>query len=156
MYYSGLGVEKDVARGMALYRRAADAGSATALTNIGFAYETGEGEMQDYAQALAHYRRAAAGGDSIAFNNIANFYDKGLGIEPDGTQAAEWMEKALRAGAGFSRDQMRDNSDNWSLPFRKALQRRLRDQLIYTGPIDGGFGPRTQEAIDKIYRVRVD
>lgn len=49
---------------------------------------------------------------------------------------------------------MRDNSDNWSLPFRKALQRRLADQRLYSGPIDGGLGPLTQAAIDNIFGVR--
>lgn len=64
------------------------------------------------------------------------------------------MEKALRAGATFSRNQMRDNSANWSLSFRKALQKRLVDQKLYSGPIDGGFGTQTQAAIDGIFGVR--
>ncbi|CAN7151050.1 peptidoglycan-binding domain-containing protein [Pararhizobium sp. LjRoot238] len=65
-------------------------------------------------------------------------------------------QRAHRCSPGdyFSRDQMRDNSDNWSLPFRKALQRRLADQRLYSGPIDGGLGPLTQAAIDNIFGVR--
>ncbi|WP_349433446.1 peptidoglycan-binding protein [Pararhizobium sp. A13] len=102
---------------------------------------------------MDYYRRAAQGGDAIAVNNVANFYDKGLSVKADPVLAAERMEKALRAGATFSRDQTRDNSGNWSLPFRKALQRRLADKKLYSGPIDGGFRPQTQAAIS-IFGVR--
>ena len=154
MLYAGLGTQKNVAEGMRLYRKAADGGNATALTNIGYAYETGEGETQDMEKALEFYRRAAEAGDAIAFNNVANFYDKGLSVTADPAEAAAWMEKALRAGATFSRDQMRDNTENWSLAFRMALQQRLSDQKLYSGPIDGGFGPQTQAAIDSIFGVR--
>jgi hypothetical protein len=46
---------------------------------------------------------------------------------------------------------MRDNSDNWSPTFRKALQRHLVEQKLYSGPIDGGFGLQKQSAIDRIF-----
>jgi peptidoglycan hydrolase-like protein with peptidoglycan-binding domain len=47
---------------------------------------------------------------------------------------------------------MRSASDGrWSSGFRQALQVRLHRAGVYDGPIDGSFGPMTQNAIDRIF-----
>jgi ribonuclease BN (tRNA processing enzyme) len=58
------------------------------------------------------------------------------------------MYRALAGGNSFAREQMRSNSGVWGLPFRKALQRQLKDHGVYSGPLDGRFGPTTFAAID--------
>jgi TPR repeat protein len=79
-------------------------------------------------------------------------YEGGQGVAQDSNQSAYWMEKALRDGFEFARDQMRSASDGrWSSGFRQALQVRLHRAGVYDGPIDGSFGPMTQNAIDRIF-----
>ncbi|MGD9211198.1 MAG: peptidoglycan-binding domain-containing protein, partial [Desulfobacteraceae bacterium] len=69
----------------------------------------------------------------------------------DPQQAARWIEAALRAGSDFSRKEMRNNSDAWTLQFRIALQKRLKNTGVYNGTLDGQFGPETRRAIDAIF-----
>ncbi len=48
------------------YHKAADAGNAGAMTNIGFMYDNGHGVKEDYTEAMRWYRKAADRGDDDA------------------------------------------------------------------------------------------
>jgi len=62
MYARGLGVEKDEARAIALYREAAGKGDADAMFNLGILLEDGRGARADVAEAFRLYRAAAEKG----------------------------------------------------------------------------------------------
>jgi hypothetical protein len=66
MYAYGLGIAKDDAEAVRLYREAADWGFAKGQTSLGYMYETGRGVPKDEAQAMRWYRKAAEQGDSNA------------------------------------------------------------------------------------------
>jgi hypothetical protein len=66
MYQHGNGVSQDDTEAMKWYRKAADAGNATAMYNIGWLYENGKGVSRDYTKAKKWYRKAADAGDSDA------------------------------------------------------------------------------------------
>ena len=45
---------------------------------------------------------------------------------------------------------MKTNSRAWNVAFRRELQRLMKQEGVYTGAIDGQFGPGTNRAIDKL------
>ncbi|HEV7462324.1 MAG TPA: peptidoglycan-binding protein [Methyloceanibacter sp.] len=45
---------------------------------------------------------------------------------------------------------MRTHSSAWGLPSRKALQRKLKEGGVYSGPADGKFGATTFATIDAL------
>ncbi|MCX7177970.1 MAG: sel1 repeat family protein, partial [Proteobacteria bacterium] len=64
-------------KAMQWYQKAAEAGDARAMDNIGVLYERGWGIAQNPAEAILWYRRAAAAGDETARENLAR-----LGVQP--------------------------------------------------------------------------
>ncbi len=42
------------------------------------------------------------------------------------------------------------NAIAWSKPFRRELQRLTKEEGVYSGPIDGKFGPKTKRAIEAL------
>ena len=47
---------------------------------------------------------------------------------------------------------MTQNPGAYSREFRMAMQRRLRDEGLYTGAIDGDFGQSTQAAVTAYFK----
>src|SRR5260370_12745515 len=61
------GAPKDDAQAVSWYRRAAEAGNANAMVNLGFMYETNRGGLpKDEAQAVSWYRKATQLGNTDA------------------------------------------------------------------------------------------
>jgi hypothetical protein len=83
---------------MTWYTKAADAGFADALLNLGFMYEKGFGVPQDYAMAMTWYRKAANGGVVNAQLNLGVMYANGRGVPQDYATAVTWYRKAADQG----------------------------------------------------------
>jgi uncharacterized protein len=147
---NGDGVKQNHALALEWYRKAADAGNAQAYNNIGTMYERGRAVRKDKQEALKWYAKAAENGNGQGAQNAAAILD-GIDTENDPVTAAAWMEKALRLGHQGARYQMKDNTTAWSLKFRKALQQRLVEAGVYSGAIDGQFGPSTIRAVEAIF-----
>ncbi len=81
------------------YVKAAHAGSATAMRNLGQLYESGEGLPKDYAAARLWYKRAAANGDVGGMINLGLLYKIGLGVPKDYAAARRWFKRAASVGA---------------------------------------------------------
>jgi TPR repeat protein len=97
-YNNGLGVIRDYAEAVRWYRKAADAGNAQAMHNLGYMYHRGQGVTQDYAEAAYWYRKAADAGNSDGMTNLGWIYKDGLGMTQDYAKAAYWYRKAADAG----------------------------------------------------------
>jgi hypothetical protein len=131
------------------YARAADRGNPTAMVRLGILYQDGNGVLKDEAKAASLYRKAADDGSSAGMHNLALLYDRGHGVDRrDPELAASLMLQALELGDQFSAREMAQNSRRWSLDFRRAFQRRLRDAGFYEGSIDGSFGNSTLSALN--------
>src|SRR5208337_2946327 len=61
------------------YEKAAAAGNAKAMANLGYLYDRG----QDYQKAKEWYEKAAARGSATAMNNLAFLYYQGHGVPQD-------------------------------------------------------------------------
>jgi TPR repeat protein len=73
---------RDFADTLATWRRAAEAGSSAAMTELGSMYEKGEGTPRDFAAAAEWYLEAwDRGGDKWAAYRLSQFYENGLGVE---------------------------------------------------------------------------
>ncbi len=149
-YLNGDGVAKDMNEAMKLYRQAAEKRHPAALFGIGWLYETGNGVGKDEREGLNYYRQAAELGHTGAMSNLSAMLQAGRGGPANTEEAATWMYRALAGGDAVALKQIRSNSASFSLAFRKALQRQLKEKGLYSGPIDGKFGPSTFTALDNL------
>lgn len=99
---TGLGVTKDYAKAMDLYRKAAAHGHPRAMSSIGVMFMMGEGVTPDYKQAVSWFRKAAEAGFHEGCFNLGVAYLKGLGVPKDMAQAYYWFQ--LARGGGYRID----------------------------------------------------
>lgn len=99
MYYSGKGslngsgVERDYAKALEHFRKAARYGSTDAVFSIGFMYYQGAGVAQDYAEALKWLTQAAAVHNGPAQLLLGRMHQYGEGVPKDTQKAIEWYKK---------------------------------------------------------------
>ena len=79
-------------------RNAADAGSASAMYDLGVMYLSGKGLPQSYSDAATWYRKAAGAGNADAMYFLGVLYLSGQGIPQSDADAAAWYRKAADAG----------------------------------------------------------
>ncbi len=100
-YEWGEGVPQDYAAALAWYRRAAEAGGARALVQIGVLLENGMGTERDLPAAAVLFRQAAAAGEVEGSVRLGMLYEWGRGVSQDRCQAAQlYRDAAARGHAG--------------------------------------------------------
>lgn len=152
MYNNAVGLPQNFPEAARWFKRAADLDYPLGMVNLGVLYQQGRGVNQSHAAGVDLYRRAADLGHPAGFHNLALTTDKGLGVtHKDPERAAELIMRALSMRFEFSYKQMTENSRIWSPEFRRAVQRRLKEEGIYSGPIDGEFRQPTIAAITTIF-----
>lgn len=151
MHANGNGVPRNYQAAARWYQKAIDLNHPAAMVNLGILYQRGNGVEKDEAKAADLYRRAADLNQPAGMHNFAALLDAGRGVPRDTERAAELVMKALRYGHEFSFRQMTQNSAGYTREFKMSLQRRLKDEGVYTGPIDGDFGQSTQAAITAFF-----
>jgi TPR repeat protein len=83
---------------IAIYKRAAERGSATSQTWLGYHYERGDGVSRDASEALRYYRMAADQGDPLAEYDAGVMYRDGKGAPADIKEARDWFRKSADQG----------------------------------------------------------
>jgi len=89
---------KDYVKSLPLLNKAAEAGNAAAMYDLGELYYYGQGVPQDYARARAWYQKAAVAGSALAMADLGYLYEHGFGVAQDYAQACTWYQKAAVAG----------------------------------------------------------
>ncbi len=89
---------KDYAEARRLYDKAAAAGYAMAMNNIGATYEGALGVARNYAEAARWYAKAVAAAEPIAMVNLGWQYEHGHGVAQDLAEAHRLYETAAKAG----------------------------------------------------------
>jgi tetratricopeptide (TPR) repeat protein len=90
---------KDFAAARRYYDKAADAGYAMAMNNIGGIYEDGkQGQPTNYAEAAKWYGKAADAGEPVAMMNLGWLYEQGLGVKKDCAETVRLYQTAAKAG----------------------------------------------------------
>jgi len=96
LYNFGVGVAKDGARALTLYRAAAETGDAKAQADLGIrlrGFEAGEIE-QNFDEAAKWLRKAAEQGEASAQANLRTLYFKGKGVPKSIEEGLRWLKKA--------------------------------------------------------------
>ncbi|MGI9412245.1 MAG: hypothetical protein ACR2PM_01150 [Hyphomicrobiales bacterium] len=138
---------KEYADAKEWFERAADLGYPMAAVNIGEFNFEGWGYPKDSKQAARWYLKGAELGSARGHYLYGDLLDLGVGVERDPERAARYILDAIRKGNKSSIYQMRQNAEEWSPEFRKALQVLMRDAGVYDGDIDGAFGRQTRRAV---------
>jgi TPR repeat protein len=100
IHAEGLGVPRDDARALALYRIAAGAGDAVALHGLGKAYQRGRGVVADEGLAQEHFLASARAGYAPAQYERALFHERRLHPDdPDLSAESEAFLNWLRLSA---------------------------------------------------------
>ena len=63
---------------------------------------------------------------------------------------ADVIMEALKGKVQQARDEMLEGAKNWSQEFRRAFQRKLKAENLYSGTVDGIPGQGTRKAIEAI------
>jgi TPR repeat protein len=145
LYANGDGIAEDKEEAARLYRKAADQGYVEAIYNLGLMYSNGEGVEQDKVEAARLYQQAADKGYGSAFYNLGLMYENGEGVEQNRKKAAELVAAAIRKQNAHTLKQV--PFAEWSDTFRRELQRILKQEGVYHGPIDGKASEALSRAV---------
>jgi hypothetical protein len=152
LYEKGLGVATDPARALELYQQSAAQDFPDAVNDMGFIYyQGGLGLAADPTLALDYFARAADLRQPEAMFNYASLIDEGQVAGRGPEDAAKYLYDALRAGSDPVLTQLTTKPEMFKTPARKALQKILKSNAFYDGPLDGDFGKSTQTALKKAY-----
>uniref|UniRef100_A0A914PDE5 Probable UDP-N-acetylglucosamine--peptide N-acetylglucosaminyltransferase SPINDLY n=1 Tax=Panagrolaimus davidi TaxID=227884 RepID=A0A914PDE5_9BILA len=109
-FRDGEGVTPDYSKAAAYYAKAAHAGNAEGMYNLGLLYERGKGVKRDFDESLRWFLKAANGKAEImagsgipeAQHTLGLKYSEGAGVEKNFKTAVEWYEKAIKNGSAAS------------------------------------------------------
>lgn len=161
-YYRGRnGVEKDHARAVSFYRRAAERGYAAAQSSLGYMYATGQGVEKDRRQGFTWTQKAANQGYAEAQRNLAIMYNKGWGVAKNITMAVTWYRKAAEQGhdkAQYDLAQLYSKGAVIPRDDAKALKwfRRSADQGNKQAQTNLGVMYYNGQGVDQSYRTALE
>lgn len=91
MYFMGLGVEKNVEKGLEMYNKAIELNDNFALYELAHRYRFGRGCLEkDYKKAVEFYKKDIDKHKTIeSYRNLAEMYEQGLGVPKDLNKAKE-------------------------------------------------------------------
>jgi TPR repeat protein len=153
MLQAGTGVAKDTVGAVKWLRRGAELGDAASMTLYAGELDEGRTVAKNPVEAMQWYRRAIDNGDTDAFWPLAVILEEGRGTRRDFVEAAFLIYRALQKGDAHSFEQMTTNATNWDVEFRRELQKLLKRDGHYSGPLDGSFGGSTQAALKKVFKA---
>ena len=93
-----IGVPKDEKGAVVWYRRSAELGYSTAMSNLGYCLCHGIGTAKDEKEGLKWTQRSADLGDPVGMNNLGHYLEHGIGTTKDAKKAVEWYQKSVELG----------------------------------------------------------
>jgi uncharacterized protein len=113
---------KDYVRAAPLLLVAAERGSCTAQTYLGYMRQYGLGVTRDYVIAASWFHQASVQGEPTAQFLLGLLYDKGFGVPKDWVEAEVWLNlAAAHADQG--------HRDYWTRVRDSVAQKLTLDQL---------------------------
>lgn len=129
--------------------KAAKAGHATAMYQVGTSYLQGDKAFKvakNQPESRRWYEKAARTGEPESMIMLADLMEHGIGGPRNSREAAQWAFMALR-GRVLQVEGLLQKPQTWSAAFWRALQIELKRAGAYKGQIDGRFGKATLQAI---------
>ena len=133
---AGLGVTKDEAEAVRLYRLAAEQGLAGAQVSLAIMNAHGRGVPLDYAKAMEWYLMAAEQGDATAQFNIGQLYAFGTGVPVDPVFQHMWY--SISSAHGFEAAGSVNRVQRRMTPAQLAEAQRLSREWLAEHPQAGG------------------
>ena len=99
-------IQKDLAKTVELWRKAAEQGDIEAQYNLGVCYYNGIGVMKDLSKAVELWRKAAEQGDTEAQYNLGVCYYNGIGVIKDLSKAVDLWRKAAEQGDDDAKERL--------------------------------------------------
>ncbi|QQO12208.1 sel1 repeat family protein [Bradyrhizobium diazoefficiens] len=81
------------------YRKAADAGSSSAMAGLGVLLINGNGVAKNIAEGRTLIEKAANAGDIEGMINLGSLYGAGVGVKADFALARKWYARAVEANS---------------------------------------------------------
>jgi TPR repeat protein len=125
----GLGVPRDPARAIELYKKAAARDVVAAEVRLGEIYLRGDIALPDFTQAKAYLEKAAYHGDPRAATLLGQMYRIGLGTAADPKDAYVWSEVATLEGGTFARRERDASVAGLSVSDQQAALARAHEIL---------------------------
>ena len=91
LWLNGLGVEKNVLKGLAFLEKSANLGEVHSQYNLGLIYRLGEDVEQDLTKAEYWFKHSAQRGLAAAQIDLGIMYIKGEGIEVNFSESFKWI-----------------------------------------------------------------
>lgn len=111
--------DQNFENGLKYLKRAAYAGQANALYQLGEFYEKGQGVPQDYKNAFGFYLMGALKGDMKSQYRVSRLYLAGRGVPQDFENGLKWLSRAARQGYVVAQKDLADA--RVSIPVLKNL-----------------------------------
>lgn len=143
----GEGVDIDDVQAVFWYRAAAEKGSVSAMNNLGWMLQYGEGVTEDDVEAAKWFLAAAEKGNATAMNSLGLMYATGEGVPRNATIASREIINGMRNGNRWFID---NHEGRVERDVRIEIQKALVAEGVYSGPIDGSFGPGTNAAMEAL------
>lgn len=151
-YQNGVGVAQDQLAAAEWYGRAAANGETFAMLNLGYMYLFGEGVTRDPAEALSLFHAADDAGSIEAKSYIGEVYENATEYYHADT-AAWYYVRALKGGDDWPTTRA---AEDWDNATARAVQRILKDNGFYTGPLDGVMGAGSIAAMKRVLPAAVE
>ncbi|WP_428743079.1 T9SS type A sorting domain-containing protein [Tenacibaculum sp.] len=87
--------EEDYIKAFQLFKKSAEQGNVSAMTDLGVLYKYGKGCKLNYNKAIKWFKKATEKGNSKAAYSLGYMYLKGFGtVKQDYNKAIKWFEKS--------------------------------------------------------------
>jgi TPR repeat protein len=150
-HYQGAGVEQSFEEAVKWFAAAAEQGDAESQYNLALMYFGGAGIGKDDSAAAEWFRKAAEQDHPNANWALGGmYYTGGGGLAKDMSEAARYLMRALKLGSEeATRELLEKRAGGFTSALRKEIQKILTGEGVYSGAIDGSFGPGTQAALQQ-------
>ncbi|MYM54820.1 sel1 repeat family protein [Thalassovita mangrovi] len=152
LYKNGQSVAKNPAEALKWFENGGRAGNVVAMHFAASMHLNAEGVPYNAQAAAEWYQAAADHGSGEAMANLGVLYDNGQGVPYDPEEAAANLMAGLAMGSDHAQNILLGNPNQLSPHTRIAVQKILRNDGLYTGALDGAFGPQTLRAL----RARIE
>jgi len=136
-YVIGKTVEKNIARAVSLYQKAAEMGNSDAMVKLGNCYYRGDGVDKNYELSVIWYQRAIELGNKYAMCNLGLCYFNKTGIKGSGYNATYWIDLSIEHVDAnvLSYLYKRTNSKDWyykaKAKYRKLAEKDDLDAILW-------------------------
>jgi TPR repeat protein len=140
-------VPQDYAKAREWHEKAAAAGSAFSMNELGVLYVNGFGVAPDDAKAREWFEKAAAAGNTDGMQHAASLLDAAKGGPADYPRAARLVLQSAKLGHPWSRTVLGGPLTFLTPSTRTELKRELARLGQYNGPIDDVWDDTAHAAV---------